>query len=107
MTHIHSALIFTDSASQDRIPNLDGGEGCSEYIIHGTNIDIGESRAAESQQQQSGEQQTEVEAAATKPVEVDRNEVEDHDGGQQSVVDGSEATDHESEDNVKNSSFIN
>ena len=29
-----------DPACQQNIPDLDGGEGCSEYIIHGTNVDL-------------------------------------------------------------------
>ena len=33
-------LSTADPAYQQDVPNLDGGEGCSEHIIHGTNIDI-------------------------------------------------------------------
>ena len=36
-THAH---IHTDPAFLQRVPNLDGGEGCSEHIIFGSNIDL-------------------------------------------------------------------
>ena len=32
-----------DPAYQQSIPILDGGAGCSEYVIYGTTVDLGES----------------------------------------------------------------
>ena len=34
-----------DPACQQSIPILDGGVGCSEYVIYGTNVDLSESTA--------------------------------------------------------------
>ena len=28
---------FTEAAALTNVPNLDGGDGCSEHIIHGSN----------------------------------------------------------------------
>ena len=36
-------LSFSEPECQLNVPLLDGGEGCSELIIHGTNVDLGES----------------------------------------------------------------
>ena len=33
-------MLHADPAYQQDVPNLDGGEGCSEHIIHGTNVDV-------------------------------------------------------------------
>ena len=34
-------LLISDPAYQQNVPNLDGGEECSDYVIHGTNVDLG------------------------------------------------------------------
>ena len=50
-------FVSLDPSYQKRIPDLDGGEGCSEYIIHGTNVDISDpSTEAEQQEEERGEQ---------------------------------------------------
>ena len=43
IVHVFTSLSLSlslDQAYQQNIPHLDGGEGCSEYIIHGTNVDL-------------------------------------------------------------------
>ena len=35
-----------DPAYQQTIPSLDGGVGSSEYVIHGTNVDLSETDAS-------------------------------------------------------------
>ena len=42
-----SSFIFSDSAHQQRVPNLDGGDGHSEHIIFGTNLDLTKSSEGE------------------------------------------------------------
>ena len=43
-----------DLACQQNVPNLDGGEGCSEYIIHGTNVDLSASCDGDTAAKQPG-----------------------------------------------------
>lgn len=45
-------FIGPDPQFQQKLPNLDGGEGCSEYIVHGTNVDISEPQANVSAEKQ-------------------------------------------------------
>lgn len=42
LSRIQPCNVLIDPDCQQNIPDLDGGEGCSEYIIHGTNVDISE-----------------------------------------------------------------
>ena len=42
-----SSFILPDSAYQQRVPNLDGGDGHSEHIIFGTNLDLTKSSDSE------------------------------------------------------------
>ena len=36
------------------MPCLDGGEGCSEFILHGTNVDLSETSAQEREESHDG-----------------------------------------------------
>ena len=41
-----TVMIILDPAYQQSIPNLDGGVGSSEYVIHGTNVDLSETNTS-------------------------------------------------------------
>lgn len=57
--------VSLDPAYQQKIPDLDGGEGSSEYIIHGTNVDISDPPAeAEQQEREEGGERAEDTTAA-------------------------------------------
>ena len=63
--------LLIDPSYQQRIPDLDGGEGCSEYIIHGTNVNISDPPAEAEQQEETGGAQTEGEEASKKATTVE------------------------------------
>ena len=52
MYHIYYKLscisthVYTDPDFQREVPILDGGESCSEHIIHGSNVDVSPTAAA-------------------------------------------------------------
>jgi hypothetical protein len=61
---------------------LDGGEGCSEYIIHGTNVDISDPPTEAEQQVLEGEEgeQTEGGDTSKKDTTVEEEEGKTEDG---------------------------
>ena len=51
-------LSSPDPAYQQHVPNLDGGDGHSEHIIFGTNLDLTESPGGEGGQGEGGGEST-------------------------------------------------
>ena len=50
----YCSYTYTDPAYQESVPCLDGGEGCSEFILHGTNVDLSETSAQEQEESLDG-----------------------------------------------------
>lgn len=69
-------FIYLDPSHQQRIPDLDGGEGSSEFIIHGTNVDISDP-PAEAEQEERAE--TEREETPKEEMKKDGETVEEGD----------------------------
>ena len=63
------ALYYLDPAYQERHANLDGGEGCSELVIHGTNVDLSVPTAGEEQQAKTQSEGEESPSEATVTTE--------------------------------------
>ena len=75
-----------DPQFQQKIPNLDGGEGCSEYIIHGTNVDISEPQTNVEKQNQEGKQSEEVETSKDEVGEGAKTEQDEEGEGDKGGV---------------------
>ena len=55
---ITKSFNILDPACQQNVPELDGGEGCLEYIIHGTNVDLSVSTDSNTDEQPGTEPQS-------------------------------------------------
>ena len=77
---------------------MDGGEGCSEYIIHGTNVDISDPPAEAGQQELEGEEgaeQTDGGEVSKKDTTVEEDNVGKTKDG---IADGEKEKEEESEE---------
>ena len=66
-----------DPGCQQNVPELDGGEGCSEYIIHGTNVDLSTSTDHDgntAEQQPGGANESQPNCPKTNESSVDRED---------------------------------
>ena len=66
--------VLIDPDCQQNIPDLDGGEGCSEHIIHGTNVDISEPSDGNTSEKAGGTQDESQPLSGTTESSTDRED---------------------------------